>query len=174
MDMTDNSNPYQSPEYHLVETAPAPAPSPANLRQWLAVFASNLLLPLVFARILVQGKGWAGVALGIAFLLATTWMLHYASPRMMKITWRGGITVAYLQAFPILHYFAGHFGHWLAEQLGTAQEMDFDRFLATLNSIAAGFVATVGTGLALLCAAFLIGVFYSLDHRQSNRGRGIE
>ena len=156
----EHNNPYRSPEDDFADIDPEP--SPANLMQWLAVFGANLFIPLLFARFIVQGVGWTGVALGIVALLATTWMLHYVSSRMMKTTWRGGITVAKLQAIPILQFFAGSFGHWLADRSGAAQRSGLDlAFEPLLSNAVAGFLATVGTGLVLLFAAFLIGLVHS-------------
>ena len=74
---------------------------------WSAVFAANLIVPLIFAFSIVHGRAWIGVSLAVA----AYWVAGiYVCRKNRTITLSlliGGATVAVSQFYPILHILAG-------------------------------------------------------------------
>lgn len=117
------------------------------LEAWSAVFAANLIVPLLFAWELTRGGGRIGMGCAIAWLwLAGAFGLrHPRCPRFALLV--GGWAVALSQTTPLLQMVCGAFA------LSCWHGGMHDKPLSEVG----GFAVTALTGGLLLMAALLIG-----------------
>jgi hypothetical protein len=127
----------------------------ANARRlrlgWAAVFAANLIVPLLLGCMVTAGGGRAGmlVAMGLLWLLG-----HEGSGRVRNVGFvliGGGSGVALSQLFPFLQFFAGMFSLTVGQRLGLVVEAETTGELG-------GFLVTLMTGSLLIAVAALLGL----------------
>ena len=120
----------------------------ANLSRpaWGCVFATNLIVPLIFGWTACFRAGVFGMFVGmlVVFGLGCYWSSR--SRWVMRTVVYGGWVVASFQLFPFFHVIAGMMAISLARSpgAGDAEEPGF------ITSELGGFIATLGTAAILL------------------------
>jgi hypothetical protein len=115
---------------------------------WHPVFGINLIVPLVLASGVLEGRGQVGMYCGIAFYWVLGFMTCASRPSLGRVLVTGGVIIACTQLMPVLQFTAGFaavmIGHQVEEK----------------SPEVCGFIDVIITGGLLLIAAYCSGRFW--------------
>ena len=150
------ANPYQaSSTVDTTSVAEVPRGWFQQVR-WPAVFALNLIVPLMLATNFVPEKGNVGLASAIVVLYLAGWLFCRLGPECERSLIRGGALIALTQLFPILQVLAGLLAFGIMASLGAAVDADNANFGIQRERDA--FAITMMVGLMLMSLAAGLGV----------------
>lgn len=150
-------NPYASPQLPAEEDQDDSSPAGHWVLGWMIVYPANLVVPYLFAEVVIRGEAYAGMAFGMLTGFVFGLSLCLANPRFASAVVSGGIVVGFLQFFPVLHFLAGMVANWVVRAIGQGAPAADGEILMT-TTVGGGFVATLVTGGLLLLASFVIGL----------------
>ncbi|HWB09567.1 MAG TPA: hypothetical protein VG826_10095 [Pirellulales bacterium] len=160
--MLRSTNPYASPKADNADRSREDPQGGAKRLYfgWLAVFALNLIFPLLMAWGMTAPDGRIGMLLAIIVLLALGFWICASARQVGFALVVGGVAVALSQIFPILQMMAGILGFALTKAIGAAPTPDGIAHdgLPDVETLAAGFVITMTTGGLLIAASTLAGL----------------
>jgi hypothetical protein len=124
---------------------------------WLIVFASNLVVPLIFASSLIQQSGRIGMMVAVVLFLIAGWYFGVRFPKIRSRMLAGGSIVAVSQLFPVHHIIAGFIAFEVTRLAGGAIAPTDDEPFGKIATEFGGFLCTSVTGAILLTIAMAIG-----------------
>lgn len=129
---------------------------------WTAVFAANLLIPLLYSPHVLGTGGELGAALGTCLIFSVSILIQSQFPETICIMQRGGIAVAVSQLIPVVQIFSGMFAIGFAEHYGvlaplTSEQIEIDRICDPMG-VGSAFVVSFLTGVCVLVVAAFAGV----------------
>ncbi len=135
---------------------------------WFGVCLVNMIVPALLGLERTRGDGRAGMFLGIVAVLGLGF-LAYAGGELresLRTVTYGGWVVAATQIVPLLQFVAGGLGVGAADAMGwTADRIATENFLARVDTLAGGLIATLVTGGLLIAVAGFLGFLGRLVHR---------
>lgn len=157
----DEHNPYEAPRSAV---ATGPRAGPAGRRgavvlhlAWVAVFAANLIVPLLFGWGMAGPRGRSGLVAAAALILGLGSGLCYYRRDLAAPLVVGATLVALTQLFPLLQILAGVVGVGIVRSLGLMGGGGDGppQILGPLG----GFVVTLVTGGILIAVSAGAGLF---------------
>ncbi len=155
----DDQNPYAPPVLSLDDStvpdrANRFAPSRLHLA-WFAVFAFNLVLPLLFGWGLTSATARIGMLMAVMILLAAGYWICSIQRDLGRLLVFGGAFVGLSQIYPILQIVAGLGGMVVGQAFG--QVSAGDQAAPAPLSQTGGFLVTLTTGGLLMMASLALG-----------------
>ena len=142
---------------------------------WVAVFAFNMAVPLLFGLSMINWRGMIGMAVAIVVLMATGCWICATFREFGVSLVIGGMLIGLTQMVPILQFIAGMVGVTIGEVLGVFHMGDEDS--PTRINEFGGFIVTLITGTILITMSAASGfLFLRLipDHWWRRRGKSSE
>jgi hypothetical protein len=124
------------------------------------VFGLNLIVPLVLASGVLEGRGQAGMYCAIGIYWVSGLMACAARPSLGRVLVKGGLITACTQLMPVLQFAAGFAAVMVSDQAGVR------------SAELCGFIDVIITGGLLLIVAYLSGrLWVSFESWATGRSR---
>ena len=153
-------NPYAPPASDLAPTVPPPAERPSRT-PWVIGFAVNLIVPTLFAAMVLAPLGWLGMIVAALTLLMVGLMILKARPAWTWGATTGAFLVAATQLLPMLQMMVGAFAVGAACVVTGTDSTPFDDDadpMPTQLGPGTAFLATTLGGLALMAFSLVVGL----------------